>query len=318
MKRSIQNALDESLSSVHFDARDMHHVLRAVREQEAPVRKKRKALRLDVVLAVATCALVIAPLSLFALHARRATISNITTVAAHGAPVSSALPAGHEDTVLSTQERSLCDESAAIQAARACFEAQCDTTVFSFDEYAVDVSTVPGRDGAPPCYEVVMTSIYGNGCTFTVTVSAADGSVLSHSAPQQATVPAALDRECPEVQAWYDRYGERLTWPLDVQAEFSRRYEGSMQRVPGADDVPTEAVLETVQRHLAKTGGDTGFTLYLSLYAERAFADGVARYRVYAIPAGETVDSAGSCTVLTVRASDGVLESTQILPRSSL
>ena len=35
----IRNALDESLSSVHFDARDMHRVLRAVREQEAPDRK---------------------------------------------------------------------------------------------------------------------------------------------------------------------------------------------------------------------------------------------------------------------------------------
>ena len=36
----IRNALDESLSSVHFDARDMHRVLRAVRGQEAPVRER--------------------------------------------------------------------------------------------------------------------------------------------------------------------------------------------------------------------------------------------------------------------------------------
>ena len=32
----IRSAIDESLSSVHFDARDMHAVLRAARCQEPP------------------------------------------------------------------------------------------------------------------------------------------------------------------------------------------------------------------------------------------------------------------------------------------
>ena len=52
----IRNALDESLSSVHFDARDMHRVLRAVREQEAPVRtsarRKRSIRRWTIFLVV--------------------------------------------------------------------------------------------------------------------------------------------------------------------------------------------------------------------------------------------------------------------------
>ena len=104
----IRNALDESLSSVHFDARDMHRVLRAVREQEAPVRKssrrKRSPLRLDFLFAVATAALVIVPLSLFALRAQRAATSKITTVAAHGtqSAVSTEKPDGREDVLLAT------------------------------------------------------------------------------------------------------------------------------------------------------------------------------------------------------------------------
>ena len=104
----IRNALDESLSSVHFDARDMHRVLRAVREQEAPVRKpthrKRRPLRLDFMVAVATAALVIVPLSLFALRAQRTATSKIMTVAAHGVQgtVSTEKPDGREDVLLAT------------------------------------------------------------------------------------------------------------------------------------------------------------------------------------------------------------------------
>lgn len=320
MKQRIQSALDESLSSVHFDARDMHRVLRAVREQEEPARKPRKckALRLDFVFAVATAALVIVPLSLFALRAQHTATSNIATIAAHGAQAPTEMPTGHEDVILATpapaQDRSFCDEHAAIEAARACFEARCDTTVFTFDEYAVDVSSVTGEDGMPSSYVVTMVSIYGNGCSFLVTVCAADGSVIAHSSPQLATVPAALDRECAEVQAWYGRYGEHsFTWPLGIQAEFSRRYEGGMRRMPKESDVGTDAILIAAQRYLSQS--DDASTFYLSLYAERAFDDGIARYRVYCFDSDAPSES---CTVLTLRASDGVLESYQILPTSDL
>ena len=331
----IRNALDESLSSVHFDARDMHRVLRAVRGQEAPVRRparqRRRPLRLDFMFAVATAALVIVPLSLFALRAHRAQTSPITTVAAHGAPNAGAteMPGGHEDVILSSpspaspsRQSGAYDEHAAIQAARACFEALCDTSIFTFDEYAVDVSEAWGEDGALSAYVVTMESIYGNGCAFRVVVSAQDGAVISYSTPRLATEPAALDRPCAEVQAWYDRYGEHVfTWPLDVQAEFSRRYEGGRLRMPREGEADPDAMLEAARGYLAgqaENPDEAGFTLYLSLCAERAFADGVARYQVYCFPQSDSGDLPESCTVLTLRASDGVLEASQILPTSSL
>ena len=331
----IRNALDESLSSVHFDARDMHRVLRAVRVQEAPARERtrqrRKPVRLHFLFAAATAALVIVPLSLFALRAQRAATSKITTIAAHGArnAVSTEAPAGHEDILLATplpasagEPTGAISEYDAIQAARACFEAQCDTTIFSFDEYAVDVCTAPGEDGAPSSYVVTMESIYGNGCVFRVVVSAPDGAVISYSTPRLATVPAALDRQCAEVQAWYARYGgHSFTWPLDAQAEFSRRYEGGMRRMPEAGEMSADAITAAAQGILAgqaENGLHASDSLYLSLYAERAFADGVARYRVYCLPQSDAGALPESCTVLTLRASDGALESSQILPVPSL
>ena len=331
----IRNALDESLSSVHFDARDMHRVLRAVRAQEAPARERtrqrRKPVRLHFLFAAATAALVIVPLSLFALRAQRAATSKITTIAAHGArnAVSTEAPAGHEDILLATplplsagEPTGAISEYDAIQAARACFEAQCDTTIFSFDEYAVDVSAAPGEDGAPSSYVVTMESIYGNGCVFRVVVSAPDGAVISYSTPRLATVPAALNRQCAEVQAWYARYGEHsFTWPLDAQAEFSRRYEGGMRRMPEAGEMSADAITAAAQAYLsgqAENGLHVSDSLYLSLYAERAFADGVARYQVYCLPQSDAGALPESCTVLTLRASDGALESSQILPVPSL
>ena len=333
----IRNALDESLSSVNFDARDMHRVLRAVREQEAPVRKpthrKRRPLRLDFMVAVATAALVIVPLSLFALRAQRTATSKIMTVAAHGVQgtVSTEKPDGREDVLLATPlplstaapgTAGAMNEYDAIQAARACFEAQCDTTIFTFDEYAVDISAAPGEDGAPSSYVVTMQSIYGNGCVFRVVVSAQDGAVISYSTPRLATVPAVLDRQCAEVQAWYDRYGEHsFTWPLDAQAEFSRRYEGGMRRMPEEGEMDADAIAAAAQEMLTGQAGSNAedhTTLWLSLYGERAFADGVARYQVYCIPQSDAGDLPESCTVLTLRASDGVLESSQILPIPSL
>ena len=293
----IQSALDESLSSVHFDARDMHRVLRAVREQEAPVRpssrRKRRPLRLGFMAAVATAALVIVPLSLFALRARRIAVSKITSVTAAGTQgiVSTEAPAGHVDILLATpvprdaRPVSGFGESAAIQAARACFEAQCDTTIFTFDEYAVDVSAVSDDSGALTSYVVTMESIYGNGCEFRVVVSATDGAIVSYSTPRLATVPAALDPQSDEVQAWYERYGDQIfTWPLEIQAEFSRRYEGGTMRMPLEGETDAETISAVCQAYLAGQNAGTEYSLCMSLYSERAFPDGVARYRVYGFP----------------------------------
>ena len=255
------------------------------------------------------------------------------TVAAHGVQgtVSTEKPDGREDVLLATPlplstaapgTAGAMNEYDAIQAARACFEAQCDTTIFTFDEYAVDISATPGEDGAPSSYVVTMQSIYGNGCVFRVVVSAQDGAVISYSTPRLATVPAALDRQCAEVQAWYDRYGEHsFTWPLDAQAEFSRRYEGGMRRMPEEGEMDADAIAAAAQEMLTGQAGSNAedhTTLWLSLYGERAFADGVARYQVYCIPQSDAGDLPESCTVLTLRASDGVLESSQILPIPSL
>lgn len=312
----IRNALDESLSSVHFDVRDMHRVLRAVREQEAPMRERvrRRHRPLDFMLAAATAALVIVSLSLFALRAQRTATTRITPVAAHGA-VTTEMPAEHEDALLTTplpaRDQGL-GEHDAIQAARACFEAQCDTTIFTFDEYAVDVSASLDEEGAPASYVVTMESIYGNGCTFRVVVSAPDGAVISYSTPRLATVPAALDRQCAEVQVWYERYGAHsFAWPLDAQAEFSRRYEGGMRRMPEEGEASAETIAAAARAHLGEAENSS---LFISLYAERAFADGVARYRVYCLPQSASGDLPDSCTVLTLRASDGALESSQTLP----
>ena len=130
-------------------------------------------------------------------------------------------------------------------------------------------------------------------------------------------MPAALDRQCAEVQAWYDRYGEHsFTWPLDAQAEFSRRYEGGMRRMPEEGEMDADAIADAAQEMLAGQAGsnaEDNTTLWISLYGERAFADGVARYQVYCLPQSDAGELPESCTVLTLRASDGVLESSQIL-----
>lgn len=319
MKRhpEIQNAVNESLSSVRFTDWDRERVLRAVRMPEEPVCKRppRRLFRADVLLPAMSAVLVVVPIFLFALHARNMQITEITSYAGTNVCAKQeVLP-----TDAPTAPPAAPNTRAAIEAARACFEAECDTSIFAFDEYTVDVSAVQDETGHPAAFVVTMRSVYGNGCTFSVTVSAENNAVISYSAPRDATIPSSLDQNRSEIRAWYERYGAHpFMWALDVQAEFSRRYDGALHRDPQETDVQPAAIMLAAQNALPQQGSEE-HTVYLSLFSERAFDDGAARYRAYCFAAGESPDDPDAeCTMMTFLASSGVLESTQTVPVSSL
>ena len=213
--------------------------------------------------------------------------------------------------------QSMISEAEAIAAARACFEAKCDTSVFSFDEYTVSLTETAEADGSPSM-PVLMRSIYDNGCSFTVMLGAQSGDVLRFSTPRLATVPAFLNSESVEVQAWYDKLGPyTFTWSQENQAEFSRRYEGAALRTArsgelSAADAQT-AALKAASDTFAQLGETGAHYAYPTLYAERASADGVARYvvRCYAQPVTQTLPS--PCVLVTLRAGDGTVESVQLV-----
>ena len=214
----IRDAIDESLSGVRFTRQDM----RAVQSKTTRGKKAhaaRTARRYDFAFALAALAIVLVPVALFTLRAQRTP----TTSIAASPGVSAASQTGSDpqtDLILKSAAQFTAEESEAIRIARACFESVCDTSIFTFEEYAV-----AAVQSEADVYAVTMESIYGNGCRFTADVSLSSGSVIRHSTPQLATVPAYLNTASPEVTAWYDRYGPILmTWPQDAQAEFSRRY----------------------------------------------------------------------------------------------
>ena len=297
----IRNAIDESLSSVHFDGRDMHAVLRAARQREQASAPRRHA-RWDWALATAMLMIVLVPLSLFALRANRTQTADIHTLAGVGQGTVSAAATAQADSTHSAQAAAL-SESDAIRIARACFEAECDTSVFTFEEYAVSV-----RFADDAC-TVLMTSVYDNGCTFEVVISLPSGTVGSFSDPRQATVPSGIRHDSAEVQTWYDKYGAMLyTWPMDEQAEFSRRYEGAALRMPHEGEPQPEALLSSLLPVCADMLGlpQDELTLYPMLYSETASADGQARYLVYCCRTG---DSAQPLLLATLLAVDGAVES---------
>ena len=241
-KNTIQSAIDESLSGVRFNAHDARSVLSAVRSQEQEEARPAKARRLrlfDLAVSMAAVALAVVPVTLFAIRAqgggshlasrglptpRPDVVTYITPVPAAETAAPTAVPQTDEAQQPGPEEIT---EDEAIRIARACFEAACDTSVFSFEEYAV----AAGYDAAAQAYTIAMKSIYDNGCSFTVVVSCEDGSVLSHSDVSHATTPAHVNMDSAEVQSWFDKNGEDfLTWPQDQQAEFRRRYEGVPNR----------------------------------------------------------------------------------------
>lgn len=239
----IREAIDESLSTVHFTAADERAVLRAVHRREKhgrmPSRRAHGRRRLDLVFSLALLAIVVLPAAWIMLRARPASLVTGTgnaapdvIVAAHGATATAAVPSTPSPEPSSAINAAL-DEAATIAAARACFEAHCDTSVFSFEEYTVSMQTAEsGEDGA--LVEVELSSIYDNGCTFTVFLHAESGEVAAFTDPALATQPQGVNTASPEVQAWFDKYGADFSlWPASAQAEFARRYEG---KAPSAAD----------------------------------------------------------------------------------
>ena len=282
---AIREAIDESLCSVRFNAHDERSVMNAIHGRRAKARKR--ARRLNFVYAMSLLLLLVVPVTAFTLHARRIGPAEIAAPAedlilspdATAVPRASARPdASAAPSVLSEPE--------AIQAARACFESLCDTSIFSFDEYAVSCQ----RSGS--AYVVLMTSIYGNGCSFSVTLDAASGEIIHHSSAELATQPTYLSEDSLEVQSWYAKYGRAVyLWAENVQVEFSRRYEGATLRAAKDGDITREqaqaiAMAEAKADYAAQGLADAAIEplCYPMLFSERAFDDGIARYLVVCCP----------------------------------
>ena len=323
---TIRRAIDESLGSVRFNQSDMRAVLRAVRTQESVSRApQRRRSRFVPALAAMMTVVVLAPLTVFALRTLRAG-SSITTINPVTPLAQTTDGPGHRDVIaqpactLYPAQTAAFTQDDAIRAARACFEAVCDTTVFSFDEYTV-FAQKNGSEADGANYEVTMTSIYDNGCTFSVVVSGKDGSVLSHSTPRLATVPTHLNAQSEEIQQWYDKYGRYIfTWPLDMQAEFSRRYEGALLRTPREGEITVETLRKRAPLFadsLTQNGGTA--CVYPMLYDGSTFADGQARYLIYCFPGAEISEELPENYLLvTMLAADGAIESSELLPTSGL
>lgn len=342
----LKNAIDESLGSVHFNAHDMRAVLRQTRAKGASRRRapaRRKRIRLDLVAAAASIVLVVAPVTIFALRAGMRGTTDITTLtAAHTgaasqgesaasnvtpAPKKSALPAEAPSEIPSevpdASPAAAMSESEAIRIARACFEENCDTGIFTFEEYTVDVQSAFDYGAADARHiEVTLTSIYDNGCSFRVSIDPASGSVLSFSTPRLATEPTRLNLESEEVSAWYEKNGAyAFTWPLEEQAEFSRRYEGGMIRLPREGEADEKTIANRFALHideLITRTGEHAVGYYITLYDGKAYADGLARYQVYCFPGGEIKNELpDTYMILTFLAQDGTFETSQMISPGS-
>ena len=66
---SIRYAIDESLSSVRFNAQDERRVRAQRQEEKPPVRAKKRGLRLDFAFAMGMALVLVIPLTVFTLHA---------------------------------------------------------------------------------------------------------------------------------------------------------------------------------------------------------------------------------------------------------
>ena len=228
---SIRYAIDESLSSVRFNAQDERSVLRRVRaqrqEEKPPVRAKKRGLRLDFAFAMGMVLVLVIPLTVFTLHAGSLRTQRIVLLADTN-PSVDAPPVKVSETAQPAASAapvpdSAIDESAAIRAARDCYNAVCDTSIFSFEEFTVTCTLgapqYPADMEGDAQYTVVMESVYGNGCTFEVYVDAQNGSVL-HSNPKYATHPSISALESEKAQAWYKKNGSCiLTWQPAAQAD---------------------------------------------------------------------------------------------------
>ena len=326
-QRNIRNAIDESLSGVRFNANDMRSVMRAVRsreeEPEQPVRRRR-AFRPDFAFAVMLAVIVIAPVSLMLARSRNtrpvAVAPGVATV--RPSDVSSPSPHGEEAGPTPAIAAITPGESEAIRIAKACFEATCDTSVFSFEEYTVSVSSQEQADGSTH-YTVTMDSVYDNGCAFTAVVSLPSGEVVQHSTPRLATVPTFFDSGSAEVRSWYDKYGPYLfTWDAQAQVEFSRRYEGAAIRQSAQGEMTYEEATAAAVKAIAESGEYASLfaevTAYPVLYAESGNADAAARYVVYCFGAPVTDTLGDTCLLVTLTQGGHTVESIQKLTQDEL
>ena len=322
MKREnpIREAIDDSLRDVRFDAHDARSVLRAVRSREDESRARarpRRGFRPDFAFALTLIVIIAAPLSLTFFRSQNtrditAAVGSVTP--SPSAVVATALP--EADPILETTE-----ESEAIRAARACFEAQCDTSIFSFEEYAIRVAQAPQGDGTSR-FTVTMDCVYDNGCSFTCVVSMPSGEILQHSTPELATIPMFFDAASDEVQSWYQRYGAfPFTWDAQTQVEFSRRYEGAAIRLPkdgeiGAQQASAKAAAalqdDAVLSSLDGISAFENVCAYPVLYAERANSDGRARYVVYCFDQPVSDSISDPCVLVTVFADTAEIDSIEV------
>ena len=299
----LRDAIDESLSGVRFSEHDARSVLRAVRAREHEPQDERPAqgrrLRFDLAFACAMLLILVVPVSYFALRAQRERTASVVAGPGGATAVPQATAARQEDRIVSPAQTARTDEeSAAIRAARACFEAHCDTDIFTFEEYAVSVSCEGTR------YTVDMTCIYGNGCRFTVVVDMPSGGIVAYSTPELATTPAYLDADSPEILAWYEKNGPFVfTWPAGEQAEFSRRYEGGALRMPRAGELSFEEAKALARFSASEMLGleDAFAYAYPSLYAENARTGEAACYVVYCsqLPVTDALPAQGLTATVT-------------------
>ncbi len=292
---TIREAIDESLCSVRFNAQDERAVLAAIHGRRA--KAKKRARRLNFAFAMGLLVLLVAPVTAFTLHSRHL---GTTDIAAPGS-----------DPILSPAATAAATASA-LQAARACFESVCDTSVFSFDEYAVSCE----RQG--DAYFVLMTSIYGNGCTFSVTVDALTGEILQHSPVDLATQPASDAAVSAEAKTWTQKFGSNLfSWSADDQTEYARRYKGATLREPRSDEIPFEQAAQIASQAAKAVFKANGLSAdaplcYPMLYAERADENGAAHYRVFCFAAPPAEPATRETYVLvTLNPATGSVESTE-------
>lgn len=282
---TIREAIDESLCSVRFNAQDERAVLSAVHGRR--VKAKKRARRLNFVYAMSLLLLLAVPVTAFTLRARRLNTAAITAAPGEDiilSPDSTPLVTAAPDASAAPDATDALTEQQAIQAARACFESVCDTSIFSFDEYTVSCE----RQG--DSYFVLMTSIYGNGCTFSATIDALTGEALHHSPARLATQPASTAVKSDAAKTWVERFGSNLfTWPAADQIEYARRYKGAILREAKDGEITREQA-----QTIAKTAAEADYAAqglsaieplcYPMLFAERAFDDGTARYWVVCRP----------------------------------
>ena len=323
----IRASIDESLSGIRFNAQDRRTVMQAIHNHKEKAPRKRR-FHLEFVFTALLLVLLASPVALLTL--RRPILS--TAPGSETASPAETPASGSADTVFPasplTSPTALPDavpagtsnpsaaplkQSEAIRLARDCYNALCNTDIFTFEEFTVAVSFDPqaGKNGA---YIVNMTSIYGNGCTFSVTLDAQTHSILAHSDPEQATLPAELLEDSPEIQTWFARNGPLLfTWSPEDQQEFSRRYEGGVLRTARPEEISFEQAAQLAAQASQSAFRSLGHTVsspacYPTLQTASVYTD--AHYVVYCFPHAVTDQIISPCVLVTMQ-TDGTVESVQ-------